>query len=191
MSDTMASCACGVQHHGGAHAAGVDPEVKRSVLTRLRRIEGQMRGLQKMVEDLLDFNSFAVGEITVNKEMLGLNELVQEICYQWSIVQEEGTKLTTHLPNEPILFDSDPVRIQQILINLLNNAKQAMGENGEIDVTVYKRDGKVSIDVHDNGSGIPINEQDLIFERFFRGEDKKHKVRGSRIVAMSFCEPRS
>jgi signal transduction histidine kinase len=134
--------------------------------------------LQKMVEDLLDFNSFAVGEITVNKEMLGLNELVQEICYQWSIVQEEGTKLTTHLPNEPILFDSDPVRIQQILINLLNNAKQAIGENGEIDVTVYKRDGKVSIDVHDNGSGIPINEQDLIFERFFRGEDKKHKVRG-------------
>jgi DNA-binding FrmR family transcriptional regulator len=47
----MASCACGAQHHDGAHAAGVDPEVKRSVLTRLRRIEGQMRGLQKMVEE--------------------------------------------------------------------------------------------------------------------------------------------
>jgi signal transduction histidine kinase len=134
--------------------------------------------LQKMVEDLLDFNSFAVGEITVNKERLSLNALVQEICYQWSIVQDEGTKLLTHLPQEPILFETDPVRIQQILINLLNNAKQAIGVHGEIDVTVYQRDEDVFIDVRDNGSGIPAEEQDLIFERFFRGAEKKHKVRG-------------
>jgi DNA-binding FrmR family transcriptional regulator len=44
-------CACGARPGDGVHAVAVDPEVKRSVLTRLRRIEGQMRGLQKMVED--------------------------------------------------------------------------------------------------------------------------------------------
>lgn len=44
-------CPCGSRHHGGAHAFAVDPEVKRSVHTRLRRIEGQIRGLQKMVEE--------------------------------------------------------------------------------------------------------------------------------------------
>jgi CsoR family transcriptional regulator, copper-sensing transcriptional repressor len=44
-------CPCGVRHGGGNHARAVDPEVKRSVLTRLRRIEGQVRGLQKMVEE--------------------------------------------------------------------------------------------------------------------------------------------
>jgi CsoR family transcriptional regulator, copper-sensing transcriptional repressor len=44
-------CACGARPGDGVHAVAVDPEVKRSVLTRLRRIEGQMRGLQKMVEE--------------------------------------------------------------------------------------------------------------------------------------------
>src|SRR5687767_13001378 len=45
------ACACGVRPGDGAHAVAVDPEIKRSVLTRLRRIEGQIRGVQKMVEE--------------------------------------------------------------------------------------------------------------------------------------------
>ena len=44
-------CPCGTRVGPGGHAAAVDPEIKRSVLTRLRRIEGQLRGLQKMVEE--------------------------------------------------------------------------------------------------------------------------------------------
>ena len=49
MATETAVCACGA--HGGRKAAGVDPEIKGSNLTRLRRIEGQVRGLQKMVEE--------------------------------------------------------------------------------------------------------------------------------------------
>jgi DNA-binding FrmR family transcriptional regulator len=51
MNDVTAPCACGARPGDGTHAAGEDPEIKRAVLTRLRRIEGQMRGLQKMVEE--------------------------------------------------------------------------------------------------------------------------------------------
>lgn len=51
MSEPHAACACGAHATHGDHAVAVDPEVKRSVLTRLRRIEGQVRGLQKMVDE--------------------------------------------------------------------------------------------------------------------------------------------
>jgi DNA-binding FrmR family transcriptional regulator len=51
MNDVVAPCACAARPGDGTHAAGVDPEIKRAVLTRLRRIEGQMRGLQKMVDE--------------------------------------------------------------------------------------------------------------------------------------------
>jgi len=47
----IAPCPCGTHHGEGGHALAVDPEIKRSVLSRLRRIEGQVRGLQKMVEE--------------------------------------------------------------------------------------------------------------------------------------------
>ena len=50
MSEPVVSCAC-ARPGDGTHAVAVDPEIKRAVLTRLRRIEGQVRGLQKMVED--------------------------------------------------------------------------------------------------------------------------------------------
>jgi len=51
MSETVVTCACGTRPGDGTHAVAVDPEIKRAVLTRLRRIEGQLRGLQKMVDD--------------------------------------------------------------------------------------------------------------------------------------------
>jgi DNA-binding FrmR family transcriptional regulator len=52
MSDEpMAACACAARPGDGTHAVAVDPAIKHAVLTRLRRIEGQMRGLQKMVEE--------------------------------------------------------------------------------------------------------------------------------------------
>ncbi|OYV69527.1 MAG: metal-sensitive transcriptional regulator [Gemmatimonadetes bacterium 21-71-4] len=46
-----ASCACGATHAGGRHAAAVDPDIKERNLVRLRRIEGQVRGLQRMVDE--------------------------------------------------------------------------------------------------------------------------------------------
>ena len=49
--ETIAPCACGRKPGNGAHAISVDPEVKHALSTRLRRIEGQVRGLQKMVDE--------------------------------------------------------------------------------------------------------------------------------------------
>ncbi|WP_134704536.1 HAMP domain-containing sensor histidine kinase [Ammoniphilus sp. YIM 78166] len=135
--------------------------------------------LQKMVEDLLDFNSFAVGDVTVHKEVTDLNQLIQEITYQWTIVQGQGNlQVETILPEQSILMATDPLRVQQILTNLLNNAKQAMLDEGKLQVTLYQREQEVRVDVLDEGPGIPQEEQPLIFEKFYRGMDKKHRIRG-------------
>jgi DNA-binding FrmR family transcriptional regulator len=50
-SPTISPCACGARPGDGTHAVAVDPEVKHAIITRLRRIEGQIRGLQRMVEE--------------------------------------------------------------------------------------------------------------------------------------------
>jgi DNA-binding FrmR family transcriptional regulator len=51
MNDLIVPCACAARPGDGTHATAVDPEIKHAVLTRLRRIEGQVRGLQKMVDE--------------------------------------------------------------------------------------------------------------------------------------------
>jgi len=65
-----------------------------------------------------------------------------------------------------------------VLTNLLNNAKQAVGKKGTIKLVLYETDSDMRLDVKDDGQGIPLAEQSLVFERFFRGSNKKDKVRG-------------
>lgn len=136
--------------------------------------------MQNMVGDLLEFNSFTANAIPVTNKSVQIGEFMNEMIYQWEIVQEDQTvKVALQHPSEKMSVLVDPLRLQQIMINLLNNAKQAIQGEGLIEVSVYKKDESyVGIDVRDNGSGIPPAEQDLIFERFYRGEEKKYKVRG-------------
>ncbi len=136
--------------------------------------------LQKMVSDLLDFNSFAANAIPVNKKPSLIGESIKEMVYQWSLIQDNaGIEVTINKPEEDIEIYTDTLRLQQIMLNLLNNAKQAIQVDGKITITIYSADTEsLAIDIKDNGTGIPVAEQDLIFERFYRGEEKKYKVRG-------------
>ncbi|MNW36465.1 Sensor histidine kinase YycG [compost metagenome] len=156
--------------------------------------------LQHMIEDLLEFNSFAVGDFKVHKETVQLQELVKDILRQWELTQEARcVKVLLGSVEEELEVFTDPLRLQQILYNLLNNARQASDASiGEaeaiprIEVEIMTTSEEIILDVKDWGNGIPAVEQALVFERFYRGEGKKHKVRGlgiglpfSRMMARS------
>lgn len=135
--------------------------------------------LQKMMEDLLDFNSFATGAIKVEKEAYDLKKLVQESTHQWLLGQDDNSVIiNTRFPEDNIILPTDAGRLQQILYNLFNNAKQAFVKDGIIDVSLYVENKEIKIDIKDNGPGIPNEEQNLVFERYFRGSEKKDRIRG-------------
>ncbi|WP_102261326.1 HAMP domain-containing sensor histidine kinase [Mesobacillus jeotgali] len=134
----------------------------------------EINRLQTMISDLLDFNSLAAGAFTIRTENCDMNKLVEDIGRQWQVTQNEHVDLKVITPDDTIHAMTDPLRLQQILINLLNNSYQAIGHEGTISLILSE--GR--IDVKDTGSGIPDEEQSLVFERFFRGEKKKLKVRG-------------
>jgi signal transduction histidine kinase len=134
----------------------------------------EVHRLQSMIEDLLNFNSLSAGAFTIRNEKCSMNKLVENIVHQWKVTLNDDIELHVQLPDEQIVRETDPLRLQQILINLLNNSYQALGEHRSITVSLTK----YSIDVQDTGSGIPEKEQPYVFERFFRGEKKKLKVRG-------------
>ncbi|MFC0562433.1 HAMP domain-containing sensor histidine kinase [Halalkalibacter alkalisediminis] len=135
--------------------------------------------MKKMVEDLLAFNSFATNAIPVVNQVHSLNELVADFARQWQLVQEEkNVEVDVVFLEEECLVDVDSIRLQQIFTNLLNNAKQSMVHGGTIKLDLTVSGEQVQIDVVDWGHGIPKEEQGLVFERFFRGENKKLKVRG-------------
>ncbi|RSL33664.1 sensor histidine kinase [Salibacterium salarium] len=136
--------------------------------------------MKTMVADLLEFNSFVAYSIPVSKEHHHINTLLNEIFHQWEVTNdEEGLVLKSHLLEEDLEAEVDAMRMQQVLVNLLNNAKQALKGDGTIDVSLYKKDkDTIGIDIADNGPGIVEEEKHLIFERFFRGENKKYDTHG-------------
>ncbi|WP_241768457.1 HAMP domain-containing sensor histidine kinase [Mesobacillus subterraneus] len=134
----------------------------------------EIQRLQSMISDLLEFNSLAAGAFTIRPENCDLNKLVEDIGRQWRVTQTEPVNLKVITPEKTVYKIIDPLRLQQILINLLNNSHQAIDDSGSISIILSEE----GIDVKDTGKGIPEEEQALVFERFFRGEKKKLKVRG-------------
>ncbi|MEX3624381.1 HAMP domain-containing sensor histidine kinase [Viridibacillus arvi] len=135
--------------------------------------------LKTMVGDLLAFNSFAVNAIPVKFEELEINQMVKDVVNQWRLMQDtDDIQLTLTTLKELVTVNIDAIRFQQIFTNLLTNAEQAMKGQGNINVVLYDEKESVVITVSDHGQGIPKEEQDLVFERFYRGENKKYEVRG-------------
>ena len=135
--------------------------------------------MKTMVGDLLAFNSFAVDAIPVKLVVVNANHLVRDAVAQWEVLDDEqNVQLEVHYLPEPVNVQADIVRIQQVFTNLLTNAKQAMQEGGCVTITFKHEHDRVTIAVQDTGNGMSLEDQAFIFERFYRGENKKYAVRG-------------
>jgi signal transduction histidine kinase len=153
------------------------------------------RRLHKMVEDLLEFNSFAGNAVSVAKVPCDLKTVISEIAARWRHGQNQRS-VQVHVETAANVAswrtNTDPNRLEQIIVNLLNNARDAMGAGGVITIRLSADAARFHIQVRDTGHGIPRDEQLDIFEPFYRGKQKKSRVRGlgiglplSRMIARS------
>lgn len=133
--------------------------------------------MKTMVGDLLAFNRFAVDALPVHIETIYMNEIVRNIVQQWELLHEKQ-QLVVHYLEPDAEIQGDVVRLQQILTNLLTNAEQAIEQQGTITITIEQEEKRVIMTIQDTGKGILPEDQPFIFERFYRGENKKYAVRG-------------
>ncbi|MCM3786461.1 HAMP domain-containing histidine kinase [Neobacillus mesonae] len=153
--------------------------------------------LEHMVADLLDYNAIAAGVIPLRPERIQAVPFFSELIYQWSLHQScdmQAPELTWDESLTDAVLWEDPLRIQQIMTNLLNNSVEAKSDRAfQLSIHLNRiEESCLSVLVSDNGKGIPESEQELIFERFYRGNDKKERVRGlglglsfSRLLAVN------
>lgn len=167
--------------------SGLLQAVKDDVVTDEEAVEfidislKETERMKTMVADLLAFNTFSANGVNVVMEKREMGALLQEVIHQWEVTNKESrTTLQLEVPDEKVDVQIDSARLQQIMINLLNNAQQSFGTGveGTIFVNMKQEDEQAYIEVTDSGKGIGEEEKEYIFERFFRGENKKYETHG-------------
>ncbi len=125
--------------------------------------------LRRLVNDLLDLTQMETGHVSMRFEKISLSALIKRVTVRMRpLFTEKGKQLTVSVSGEipPVLGDED--RLQQVLVNLLDNAAKFTPEKGEVRVSAAVRDEWVDIMVTDSGPGIPETEVDQIWERFYK-----------------------
>jgi PAS domain S-box-containing protein len=146
---------------------GDKPELEE-VRQRLDTVEEQTRKLARLTGQLLDVSRLEAGRMDLERESIDLARLVRSVATAAASTTLQHT-LVVRAP-EQLWAEVDPLRVEQVIFNLLNNAiRYAPG--GEIEVEVAAaRDGWIRLSVRDHGPGIPEDSLERVFERFYRAQ---------------------
>ncbi len=153
----------------GLHLLGVvEQDDPRSARVR-EMLDRQVQHLVRLVDDLLELSRISRGDIELRREPVGLESAIAgAIETSRPLIDERGHRLVVTLPSEPLVLDADPVRLSQIVANLLNNAARYTDPGGHITLSAERHDDGVSIHVADDGVGIPPEMRSRVFEPFTR-----------------------
>ncbi len=147
---------------------GTDSPEMRSI-TRLNREAVRLR---KLVEGLLDASRIEQGQVITNIEHADVSALVSDVVRHIAAEETHRFKLDIH---EGISADCDTLRFQQVVENLLENARKYSEKGSTITVSLWHEGGDVILDVADEGMGISRDDQAKVFDRYFRSESVEHR----------------
>ena len=144
--------------------AANDPVVMEKALEMSER---QVRHLMRLVDDLLDVSRITRGKIQLQKSPVELSTIIcNAIETSRPLIESRHHQLTVTYPPESIQVYADPVRLAQVLMNLLNNAAKYTQEGGDIWLTAEVEGEMVQVRVRDTGVGIPQDLLPKVFDLF-------------------------
>ena len=149
-------------------------------------IERQSSQLSRIIDELLDVNRVARGQFTIEKETLDLREILQRaIETSRPLIDARQHKLDVDLGSVPIPVHADPLRLQQVVVNLLNNAAKYTPSQGTVTLSAGAIDGHAEIRVRDTGKGIPRDALDRVFDLFIQLEPNSGSALGGLGVGLA------
>jgi signal transduction histidine kinase len=143
------------------------PEENRRRYLELIRAEAAR--LAELLNDLLDLQRAEEGRIELAARELDLKELLSTQVVLYS-AQSTVHSVEVELPDEPLVVEADRDRLAQVVGNLLSNAIKYSPSGGRVLVRAQRRGEWIRIGVIDNGIGIPPDQQERLFTKFFRGD---------------------
>jgi len=137
--------------------------------------------MTRLINDLLDVARIDQGKLPLSREYFDLCQIMSESIKEHQPMADiAGVKITTFCPVKKQELIGDKRRVLVVLDNLLSNAIKYTEEKGKVEIFIESQENSVQVCFRDNGVGIPKNEQDKIFEKFYRADNSiKNKTDGT------------
>ena len=150
---------------GSGNADAVTVQKAREIVNR------QVKQLARLLDDLLDVARITRGAVTLQKEPVNIiTAVANALETARSAIEGHQHSLSASLPEQPVVIEADPIRVEQIVVNLVNNAAKYTPPNGRIAVNVSQDRDDVVIRVRDNGMGISEELLPRVFDLFKQGD---------------------
>jgi two-component system sensor histidine kinase KdpD len=171
----------------GASSSLADPPDSMTEPARrelAQTIAEEARRMSEIVGKVLDLARLQAGATRVNADWQSVEEVVGSAISRLSD-RLAGHKVTTRLPRETVLAKFDAVLIEQVLMNLLENAARYTPPGCRIEIAVESRRYEIEFTVADDGPGLPPGEEKKVFEKFHRGAPES--VPGGAGLGLAIC----
>ncbi|GAB4499601.1 MAG: hypothetical protein OHK0052_14870 [Anaerolineales bacterium] len=164
-----------------------DPEAKEQVQAIIR---SSLR-LKEIVEVLSKMDNYQTGMALIRNRAIALDELVREIAQSYAEqTRRKNLNILFEMQSQPVelTVEGDPDKIAVAVNNVFQNAVMFTDENGTIHVTLKKIPGYVRLTIQDSGIGIPKNDLERIFERFYQVESHMTRRHGGMGLGLSVAK---
>lgn len=143
--------------------------------------------LTLLVENVLSLTKIQEGRLSLNKKSEAVEEIVSESVSRAS-KYTPNRRISTVVPHEVLFVPMDGKLIEQVLINLIDNALKHTNPEGEIKVSVYPDGDRVWFEVSDNGEGIAEGDLPKIFDMFFISNRSKTEGKRGIVLGLAICK---
>jgi signal transduction histidine kinase len=161
---------------------GVEPPGPEQLRTMLRQVER----LGRLVAQLLDLSRLESGAIPLQRRSFEVRPVLEDAVDE-SRLHAPDVEVSVAVTEPGLSADGDPERVHQVLANLLENAVRHSPAGGRVEVSARSERGQVAIEVCDEGPGIPEEEANRVFERFYRADTARSSSHGGAGLGLAIA----
>jgi heavy metal sensor kinase len=144
--------------------------------------------LSRVAEQLLEMTRLEAGEMLAASSRVDLSGLTQNAVDQMRLLTEEKQIELRFEGSEPVHVVADPIRLRQVVVNLVDNAIKYTSPGGTVSISSVSMDGKAILEVADTGIGIPQEALPHVFERFYRVDGARSRQLGGTGLGLAIVK---
>lgn len=142
-------------------------------------IDEEAARMQQVLDELAHLHDQVIGTLELKREPIHIAEWLPKVLSPWrGAADEKRLSMTVDIPGDLPVITADPLRLAQVIGNLASNAIKYTPAGGSIQISTGSLDHQVWFRVQDTGPGVSADEQELIFEPFYRGEQGRKIKQG-------------